>query len=50
MKEIFVLMCLASALGTCANGKVIVGHCDIYYAKKILNYFGGVEIRILVEK
>jgi len=30
--------------------KLIVGHRDIYYAKKILNTFVCVEVRILVEK
>ena len=30
--------------------KEIVGLCDIYYAKKILNYFGCVAFRFLVQK
>jgi hypothetical protein len=35
--------------GTLAIWEVIVGHRDIYYAKKI-KYFESVELRILVEK
>jgi len=35
--------------GTFASLKVIVAHRVIYW-KKILNYFGCVEVRILVEK
>jgi len=30
--------------------KLTVGHREIYYAKKILNYFGFGELRIIVEK
>ena len=49
-KDTLVLMCLASVFGTVASWKLIVGHRDIYYAKKVLNYFGCVEFRIPVEK
>ena len=48
-KETLVLMRLASVFGTLATRKVIVGHPEIYYAKKMLNDFGWVEVRILVE-
>ena len=50
LKETLELMCLASVFGTLASWKMIVGHRDIYYAKKSLNYFGCVEVRIIVEK
>ena len=30
--------------------KLIVGNREIYFAKKILNYFLCLEVRILVEK
>jgi len=36
--------------GTFAKLEMIVGHRDIYYAKKIINYFGRVEDIIFVEK
>ena len=50
LKETLVLMCLASCFDTIDSWKVNVGHRDIYYAKKILNNFRSVEVRILVEK
>jgi len=43
-------MCLASHFDIIDNTKLIAGHRDIYYAKKILNSFVCVEVRILVEK
>ena len=50
MKEILVLMYLAIVYGTFVRWNVIVGHRDIYFAKKNLNYFGCVDVRILVPK
>jgi len=50
LKEPLVLMCLASNFDVIENSKLIVGHRDIYYAKKILNSFVCVAVRILVEK
>jgi len=50
LKETLVLMCLASHFDFIDSWKLIVGHSDIYYAKKILTPFVCVEIRILVEK
>jgi len=50
LKETLILLCWASVVGTFEIRNVIVGHRDIYYAKKILNYFVCLEIRILVEK
>jgi hypothetical protein len=49
-KVSLLLMCLLSVFGNCARWKLIVGHRDICYAKEILNYFGCVEVWILVEK
>jgi len=43
-------MCLASHFDIIENSKLIVGHRDIYYAKKILNFFVCVEVRILVAR
>jgi len=45
-----ILMCLASHFDIIESWKSIVGHRDIYCAKKILNPFECVEVRILVEK
>ena len=50
LKETLVLMCLASHFDVIESSNLIVGHRDIYYAKKILNSFECVEVRILVEK
>jgi len=43
-------MCLASVFGTFGNLEMIVGLRDIYYAKKILKYYGRLENIIWVEK
>jgi hypothetical protein len=43
-------MCLASHFDIIENWKLIFGHREIYYAKKILNTFVCMDIRILVEK
>jgi len=43
-------MCLASHFDIIESWKLIFGHRDNFYAKKILNPFVFVEIRILVEK
>ena len=45
-----VLMCLAGHFVIIEIRKLIVGHRDINYAKKILNNFVCVEVRILLEK
>jgi len=50
LKETLVLMCLARHFVIIECLKLIVGHRVIYYAKKVLNIFIGVEVRILVEK
>ena len=39
-KKTLVLMCLVRVFGTLASWKWIVWHRNIYFAKKILNYFG----------
>jgi len=39
-------MCLASHFDIIENWKINVGHRDIYHAKKILNIFVCVEVRI----
>ena len=49
LKETLLLMCLASLLKIIESWKLILGHRAIYYAKKIINTFVCVEIRILVE-
>jgi len=46
----FSTYCLASHLDIIEILKLIVGHCNNYYAKKILNSFACVEVRILVDK
>ena len=46
----FCIMCLASHFDIIESWKLIVVHCDIYYAKQILNTFVCVEVRILVGK
>jgi len=43
------LMFLASHFDIIESWKLIVEHRDIYYAKKILNFFVCVEGKILVE-
>jgi len=43
-------MFLASVFDIIESCKMIAGHRDLYYAKKILNTFLCVEVRILVEK
>ena len=43
-------MCLASLFDIMETWKMNVGHGDIYYAKKILNIFICVEVRILCKK
>jgi len=43
-------MCLVSHFDIIEIWKLIVGHRDIDYAKKILNPFVCVEVRIFVEK
>ena len=50
LKLTLVLMCLASHFDTMEGWKVIVEQCEIYYAKKILNYFLSVEVWNRVEK
>jgi len=51
VKETLVLMLfLASHFDIIESWKLIVGHRDKDYAKKILNAFVCVEVRILVEK
>ena len=50
LKETLVLMCLAIHYDIIESRKLIVGHRGIYYAKKILNIFVCVELRILVGK
>ena len=50
LKKTLVLKSLASHFNIIESWKLIVGHRDIYYAKKILNTFVCVEVRILVEK
>jgi len=50
LKETLVLTCLASHFDIIESWKLNVGHRDIYYAKKILNSFVCVEVRIIVEK
>jgi len=42
-------MCLASHFDIIENWKLNVGHPDIYIAKKILNTFVCVEVRIRVD-
>ena len=42
-------MCLASHFDIIESWKLIVGHRVIYYVKKILNTFLGMEVRILLE-
>jgi hypothetical protein len=49
-KETLVLMCFASHFDIIESWKLFVGHGDIHYAKKILNSFVCVEVRILLEK
>ena len=43
-------MCLESHFDIIGNWKLIVGHLDIYYAKKGIKFFVCVEVRFLVEK
>ena len=43
-------MCLASVFGNFPSWKVIAGYRDIYYAKKIFQKIGCVEVRIVLEK
>ena len=43
-------MCLASHFDIIEIWKVNVGHRDIYYEKKILNFFVCMEVRILCKK
>ena len=50
LKETWVLMCLASHFDIIETWKVNVGHRDIYYPKKILNFFICVEVWILCKK
>jgi len=50
LKETLVLMCLVIHFVIIESWKLIVGHIDLYYAKKILDIFICVEVRILVEK
>ena len=50
LKETLVLMCWESHFDIIEKWNLIVGHRDIYYAKKILNTFVCVEVRIFVEK
>ena len=50
LRKTLVLMCMASHFDIIESWKLIVGHRVIDYAKKILNSFICVEVRILVEK
>jgi len=50
LKVTLVLMCLVSHFDIIGSWKLNVGHRVIYYAKKILNSFVCLEVRILVEK
>ena len=43
-------MCYASHFDIIETWKVNVGLCEIYYSKKILNFFICVEVRILCNK
>ena len=49
-EETLVLMCLVRHFDIIENCKLIVGHRNIYNAKKILNSFECVEVKILVGK
>ena len=49
-EETLVHIFLARVFGAFAHPKVIASHRYINYTKKILNYFGSVMVRILVEK
>jgi len=49
-EEKFSTYFLASHFDITESWKLIVGHHDIYCAKKILNTFACVEVRIPVEK
>ena len=49
MKVTLVLMCLESNFDIVESWKFTVEHCDLYYAKEILNTFVCVEVRIFVE-
>jgi hypothetical protein len=46
----FLLMGMASHFVIIESRNLNVGHRDIYNAKKILNFFLCVEVRILVKK
>ena len=50
LKETLVLMCLASHFDILETWKLIVGHHVIELSEKILHFFVGVEVRIVVEK
>ena len=49
-EENFSTYVFASHFDIIESWKLIVGHRELYYAKKILKAFVCVEVRILVEK